>query len=128
MDTQGGIDAPARAAFQQLAAKLTDFDQGGKLATDVYKPTSYRGVLFDAAGMQAPDTQKWPWKDLKVTDFTPAADPNGLQFPHRTLDAAEVEALGVKTFQGGFQGLPLAAPDGHLYTLSVRPLLPDDKE
>jgi len=128
MDTQGGADAPARAAFQKLAAKLTDFDQGGSLQTDVYRPTAYRGVLFDGSGMQAPDVRTWPWKDLKVTDFAPAADPNGLQFPHRTLQAAEIEALKLKVFQGGFQGLPLSGTDGKLYTLSVRPLLPGETE
>jgi hypothetical protein len=128
MDTQGGADAPARAAFQKLAAKLTDFDQGGTIDTAVYRPKSFRGILFDAAGIQAPDVRKWPWKDLKVTDFSNAADPNGLQLPHRTLDAAEVGQLDVKDFQGGFQGLPLAGTDGKLYTLSLRPLLPDETE
>jgi hypothetical protein len=128
MDTQGGADAAARAAFQKLAGKLTDFDQGGSIETAVYEPTSFRGVLFDAAGIQAPDVRTWPWKDLKVTDFANDADPNGLQFPHRTLDAAHVGALDVKNAQGGFQGLPLAGTDGKLYTLSLRPLLPDDKE
>ena len=128
MDTQGGVDAPARAAFQKLAAKLTDFDQGGSLQTGVYQPTAYRGVLFDATGMQAPDVRTWPWKDLKVSDFAPAADPNGLQFPHRTLEPDQIEALKLKMFQGGFQGLPRSGTDGKLYTLSVRPLLPDDTE
>lgn len=128
MDTQGGVDAPARAAFQKLRDKLIDFDQGGSIETAVYEPKAFRGVLFDAAGIQAPDVRTWPWRDLKVTDFTNDADPNGLQFPHRTLDAAHIRELDVKTFQGGFQGLPLAAIDGRLYTLSVRPLLPDETE
>ena len=128
MDTQGGADAPARAAFQKLRDKLIDFDQGGSIETAVYEPKAFRGVLFDAAGIQASDVRIWPWKDLKVTDFANDADPNGLQFPHRTLDAAHVGALEVKDFQGGFQGLPIAGTDGKLYTLSLRPLLPDDKE
>jgi hypothetical protein len=128
MDTQGGADAPARAAFQKLKEKLTDFDQGGSIDTAVYEPKAFRGVLFDGTGMQAPDVRTWPWKDLKVTDFANDADPNGLQFPHRTLDAAEVGQLDVKDFQGGFQGLPLAGSDGKLYTLSLRPLLPGDTE
>jgi hypothetical protein len=127
MDTQGGSDAPARAAFQKLGQRLTDFDQGGTLETSVYEPTSYRGVLMDATGIQAPDVRAWPWPDLKVTDFVTDADPNGLQLPHRTLTSADVEKLGVKDFQGGFQGLVLTGSDKKLYTLSLRPLLPDDK-
>jgi hypothetical protein len=126
MDTQGGVDAPARAAFQKLRDRLTDFDQGGSIKTAIYEPKSFRGVLFDAAGIQAPDVRTWPWKDLKVSDFALDADPNGLQFPHRTLDASQVGALDVKDVRGGFQGLPLAGTDGKLYTLSLRPLLPDE--
>ena len=126
MDTQGGADAPARAAFQKLAAKLADFDQGGTFPTAIYQPAAYRAVLFEAPGVQAPDIRAWPWPDLKVTDFTPDADPNGLQFPHRTLEPDEVAKLGVKDVQGGFQGMVLTGSDGKLYTLSLRPLLPGD--
>jgi hypothetical protein len=126
MDTQGGADAPARAAFQKLAERLADFDKGGTLETAVYQPQAYRGVLFEAPGIQAPDIRKWPWPDLKVTDFKLDADPNGLQFPHRTMTAAEVEKLNVKEFQGGFQGLVLTGSDGKLYTFSLRPLLPGE--
>jgi hypothetical protein len=128
MDTQGGADAAARAAFQKLAQRLTDFDQGGTFETAVYEPSAYRAVLMEAPGVQAPDVRAWPWPDLKVTDFKPSADPNGLQFPQRTMTPAEIEKLDVKDFQGGFQGLVLTGSDGKLYTLSVRPLLPDDKE
>jgi len=127
MDVQAGADAAARAAFLKLAQRLTDFDQGGAFETAVYEPAAYRAVLFEAPGVQAPDVRHWPWPDLKVTDFTPDADPNGLQFPHRTMTQAEIEKLDVKDFQGGFQNLVLTGSDGKLYTLSLRPLLPDDK-
>jgi hypothetical protein len=120
-------DAPARAAFQKLAQRLTDFDQGGTFETVVYEPGAYRGILMGAAGVQAPDMRQWPWPDLKVTDFKPDADPNGLQFPHRTMTAEEIAKLDVKNFQGGFQGLVLTGSDAKPYTLSLRPLLPDDK-
>ena len=127
MDVQGGADAAARAAFLKLAQRLTDFDQGGAFETAVYQPAAYRVVLFEAPGVQAPDVRQWPWPDLIVTDFKPDADPNGLQFPHRTMTQAEIEKLNVQDFQGGFQNLVLTGSDGKLYTLSVRPLLPDDK-
>jgi hypothetical protein len=32
----------------------------------------------------------------------------------------------VTEFMGGFQNLVLTGPDGALYTMSVRPLLPDE--
>ena len=121
-------DAPARAAFQKLAQRLTDFDQGGTFKTAVYTPEAYRAVLLDAAGFEAPDVRKWPWPDLKISDFAMDADPNGLQFPHRTMTAAEIEKLDVKDFEGGFQGLVLKGPDNKQYTLSLRPLLPGDTE
>ena len=76
-------DGPARAAFKKLADRLTDFDQGGTIATDVYEPEAYRGVLFEVAGLEDPDVRTWPWPDLTPADFTPDADPNGNQFPHR---------------------------------------------
>ncbi|MGZ9160141.1 MAG: hypothetical protein ACXW4T_03155 [Candidatus Limnocylindrales bacterium] len=127
MDTMNGADAPARAAFQKLAARLTDFDQGGAFPTAAYLPTAYRGVLFESPGVAVPDVRAWPWPDLKVEDFAPDADPNGLQFPHRTLTTDEVAALHVEGFQGGFQGLVLTGSDKKLYTLALRPLLPDDE-
>lgn len=127
METQAGADAAARAAFQKLAQRLTDFDQGGAFETAVYEPQAYRAVLMEAPGVQAPDVRAWPWPDLKVTDFKPSADPNGLHLPQRTMTPADIEKLDVKNFQGGFQGLVLKGPDGKLYTLSVRPLLPDDQ-
>jgi hypothetical protein len=127
MDVQNGADAPARAAFAKLAQRLTDFDKGGTFETAIYEPEAYRGVLFEAPGVQAPDIRQWPWPDLKVSDFKVDADPNGLQFPHRTMTAAEIERLAVKDFQGGFQGLVLKGSDGKLYTFALRPLLPGDK-
>jgi hypothetical protein len=127
MEVQGDADAPARAAFQRLAQRLTDFDKGGTFETAEFEPTTYRAVLFEAPGVQAPDVRAWPWPDLKVTDFKPDVDPNGLQFPHRTMTAEEIAKLNVTDFQGGFQNLVLTGSDGKLYTLSVRPLLPDDE-
>lgn len=128
MEVQGLADAPARAAFAKLAQRLTDFDQGGAFATDVYAPASYRATLLESPGVVAPDVRAWPWDELAVTDFKPSADPNGLQFPHRTMTAEELAPLKVSVYEGGFQNLVLTGPDGKLYTLSVRPILPDEAE
>ncbi len=125
-DVQGDADAPARAAFLKLANRLSDFDQGGTIDTAVYEPKAYRGVLFETPGIVAPDVRTWPWPDLTPADFTPDADPNGNQFPHRAMTSAEVDLLNVTDYQGGFQNLVLRDPDGRMYTFSLRPLLPGE--
>ena len=127
LEMEGMIDGPARATFKKLADRLTDFDQGGTIKTDVYQPPAYRGVLFEAAGIEAPDIRNWPWPDLTAADFKPDADPNGNQFPHRKLTPAEVDLLKVTDYQGGLQNVVLRDPDGKLYTFSLRPLLPGEE-
>jgi hypothetical protein len=122
----GNPDAPARAAFKKLADRLADFDQGGTIETAVYEPAAYRTTIMESPGMVAPDLIDWPWADLTVADFKPDADPNGLQFPYKNMTADEVAKLGITDFQGGFFGTPLKGSDGKLYTVAVRPLLPDD--
>jgi hypothetical protein len=124
----GAADGPARAAFQRLAEKLTNFDANGTFPTDVYRPASYRGVLLDGTGVVAPDVKPWPWPDVEVSDFVTDGDPNAISFPHRTLTTDEVEALGVTGYEGGFQGAVIKAPDGTIYTFAVRPLLPEDSK
>ncbi len=125
LEMEGMIDGPARATFKKLADRLADFDQGGSIKTDVYQPPAYRGVLFDAAGIEAPDIRNWPWPDITAADFSPDADPNGNQFPHRKLTPAEVDLLGIKDYQGGLQNVVLN-DNGKLYTFSLRPLLPGE--
>jgi hypothetical protein len=127
MDDPTSADAPAKAAFKKLADRLADFDQGGSIPTEVYEPTAYRGSLFESPGMAAPDFRDWPWPDIAVTDFKPDADPNGVQFPHKTLTAEEVDKLGVHAPGGGFLTLPLRGTDKKLYTLALRPLLPGEE-
>ena len=127
LEQEGMIDGPARAAFKKLADRLTDFDQGGSIETDIYQPPAYRGVLFEAPGIEAADIRNWPWPDLTPADFTPDADPNGNQFPHRKLTIAEVDLLGITDYQGGLQNVVLKDPEGKAYTFSLRPLLPGEE-
>lgn len=127
-DDPSGQDAVARAAFKKFADRLADFDQGGSIATDVYTPAAYRATLIESPGIAAPDIREWPWTDLTVADFKTDADPNGLQFPHRTMTPAEIDMLNVTDYAGGFNGLVLRGSDKKLYTLALRPLLPDDEQ
>ena len=128
LEMEGVADGPARAAFKKLADRLTDFDQGGTIATDVYEPEAYRGVLFEAPGIEAADIRDWPWPDINPGDFTPDPDPNANQFPHRRMTIEEVDALGIKDYQGGFQNLVLKTSDGKTWTFSLRPLLPGEPD
>ncbi len=129
-----GIDSPqvpdqlARKAFVTLRDRLVDIDKGGSIKTAVYVPERYRGILLEGQP-GAPDQKSWPWKDIKPSDFVNAGDPNAMPLPAHVMTAAEVASLGIDPFQGGFVGLPLAGPgDGKVYSLNVRPLLPDDSK
>ena len=119
-------DLQIRKVLATLRDRLLDIDQGGTVKTDVYAPDRYRAILLEG-GPGAPDQQAWPWPEVKTAEFVSNGDPNAMPMPARVMTAAQIESLGIKPFEGGFVGLPLAGPgDGKFYTLSVRPLLPDD--
>jgi hypothetical protein len=125
----GAPDQAARAAFARLAERLGNIDRGGTIATDVYSPAAYRGVLMDGTGMVVPDVRAWPWKGIKPGEFAGPADPNAFQMATRTLSPDEVASLGVDGPEGGFGGMVLSGPgDGKLYSLAVRPLLPEETQ
>jgi hypothetical protein len=128
LEMEGVADGPARAAFKKLADRLTDFDQGGTIATDAYEAEAYRGVLFEAPGIEAADVRDWPWPNINPGDFTPDPDPNANQFPHRRMTIEEVDALDIKDYQGGFQNLVLKTSDGKTWQFSLRPLLPGEPD
>jgi hypothetical protein len=95
-------------ALARLAEKLRTF--GNDVAGEVvYEPSAYRGVLqkIDQANGAVVD---WPWTDVKPADFTAGA--NDFLLRH-TLTPAQVAALNVQN-------------EGQLYSLALRPLLPDE--
>ncbi len=126
MTDPGMPDAPPRLAFAKFAARLMDFDNGGVFATQEYTPERYRGVLLEGQP-GAPGARPWPWADIKPTDFVSDGDPNAFQLPVHVLTAVQVQALGIQPYKGGFQGLTLIDPKGgRSYSLSLRPVLPDE--
>jgi hypothetical protein len=126
IDVQASPDAPARTAFAGLAERLRDFDHGGSVATSEYVPQRYRGILMDG-GPGGQDAKAWPWTHIAPTDFKPDSDPNAFQLPVRTMSIDEVQALGVTSYTGGFQGMTLLGPgNDKTYLFSLRPLLPDE--
>ena len=52
LDDPNTAGPPARAAFTKLSERLTDIDQSGTIATDVYVPSGYRGILSDTGGFR----------------------------------------------------------------------------
>ena len=70
----------------------------------------------------------WPWKDLKVPTSR-AARRSRAAFPNHTLTPDQVAALGIKAEDaaGGLHGVNVQGPDGKLYSLAIRPLLPDEQ-
>jgi hypothetical protein len=125
MDDPTSTDLLARAAFQKLAAALSDFDQGGSIPTQAFTPERYRGILLDG-GPGAPNARKWPWAALKPADFVAPGDPNSFQLPVRVLAVGEVAELGIEGVEGGLTGATFIGSDGKFYAFSLRPLLPDD--
>ena len=129
-DGAAGPDAAARAAFFKLAERLRDFDQGGSISTDVYHPDTYRGILTPRDPDPAASPLAWPWPSVKPADFKEGANDGsgGVVLPHRSLVGSEIDELGVKDTVGGLQNVILKGPDGKTYGLTIRPLLPDEKE
>jgi hypothetical protein len=121
-------DGPARTAFQALATRLIDFDRGGTIDSDVYNPTSYRGVLSKRDPDPSVKAVSWPWSDFKPADFSGGSDngSGGVFMARRMLSADDVATLGLGDVAGGIQGLVLSEPDGKLFGLILRPLLPDE--
>ena len=123
----GGVpDLPARAQFQKLSEQLTNFDQNGTFATDVYAPPAYRGVLIDTGGFPGDAPIEWPWDDITPADFK--GDVANGEPLKRVMTAEELAVLGIDGIEGGFQGLTVIDPDdpAKSYSFGTRPLLPGE--
>jgi hypothetical protein len=128
MANEPGPDAIVLAQLATLAERLRDFDQGGSLASEPYEAAAYRAVILEQQGIQGVEIRDWPWVDLPPSDFGPPVDPDALQQLTRVITPAEATALGIEGFQNGISsGVFAKAPDGKLYSIVIRPLLPDEK-
>lgn len=128
--TQPGPDSAIRQAFLRLATRLQDFDEGGRIPSDVYEPDRHRGVLIQRDTQPGLVPLDWPWPGLKIADFPPGP-PDGsgaTTLPHRTMTRDEVAALKLDAIEGGVQGLTITGTDGKLYSFVLRPLLADETE
>ena len=124
-----GPDDEILAAMGAFGERLRNFDQevANGTATDagLYEPTGYLGSLLAGDFAEGP-AQPWPWTEFGPDDFATTGDGTGFGFPTRALTLDEVAALGIDDPAGGVSGIPLAGPDGTVYVLGIRPLLPDE--
>lgn len=115
-------DSAILKALAALGERISNFATSVSGETP-WAPAQWRGILTPNGFGPA---VVWPWKDITPADFVQPADPNAPQFPIHTLSAADVEALGLTGIEGGFANLPITGPDGTLYTLALRPILPGE--
>ena len=88
---------------------------------ELYQPAAYRGTLQKVDQAFGP-VADWPWSDIKPSDF--ASGVNDFLML-RGLTPADVAELGIPDIQGGMSGLNLKSGD-KLFSLAIRPLLPDE--
>jgi hypothetical protein len=121
-DNPQSPDAGILKAMAALGDRLRNFAPSVEGET-VWAPDRFRGVLTDdAVGVP----QAWPWTDIAPADFVQRKEPTAPQFRIHTLTAAQADALGLAGIEGGFSSLALNGPDGKVYTLALRPILPDE--
>lgn len=121
-----GANAAAYEGFAQLAVQLVTFGDLGDTGTyhdaQPYQPMGYRAFISPAADPDL-DAIPWPWPGLAPADF----GPYGAQEDVRIGGLTPEQAAQVTTVpSGGVPALTVDGPDGIRYTLTVRPLLPDE--
>ena len=124
------VSVPAGPDTGIVTAIASVADRLGTIADSIggetpWAPDRYRAMLLGDTQVQAP-SGAWPWPDLTPADFTVNPDPNAMQFPSRTMTAAEIEAVGFAPYTGGYTGFTLILEDGTAQSFAVRPLFPDE--
>lgn len=122
--SEGAPDQAMRNQFLALAERLTNLDNGGQFPTAEYEPRGYRVTLVESGGVPA-KVIAWPWPDLTPKDFAPE-DPDVPAFSTRAMTPEEVAAIGLGDIRGGAMGVYIKGPDGKIYSVPIRPLLPDE--
>jgi hypothetical protein len=120
-------DDPAMSGFTRLADRLDALDVWGRLP-ETFQPDGYRTALTELQLEQPPAVHPWPWPDRSPGDWTLPVDPDRPQLPTLVMTPAEISAIGIPEASGGLLNILLQGPDGKVYTLAVRPLLPDEAD
>lgn len=120
------MDRADRAGFLQLAEWLNNFDEQARngIAGEVvlYDPPLYRVVLTEAQAEMG-EFSEWPWDDVTLDDFAPRGE-GGWQ-REATL-SREQAAVVTDMPSGGTMGILVQDSEGGLWSVALRPLLPDE--
>ena len=124
-----GLSPESHPQNAAIVAQLSKFAEtlrtfGERIAGEQpYMPAGYRAILIKVDQPMGP-VVAWPWADVTPDDFAGGADEI---FKTRAMTPAEVDALGIKGISGGMIGVAVQYKND-VYTLSLRPLLPDESE
>lgn len=129
MENPPGPDTAVLNSLVRLGERLRDFDQGGTFASAQYVAPAFRAVILEQQGIEGVQVRDWPWPDLAPSDFALPADPMTLPQGSRTLTPQEASAVGVEGYENGISsGVYIRDDAGKVYSLVIRPLLPDELE
>jgi hypothetical protein len=120
------MDRADRVGFMQLAEWLGNFDDqvrngaGGDIQP--YDPSHYLVVLTQAVPEMGAFGD-WPWSRVSVDDFRPRGEGDWQREARLTSDDV---ALITAVPTGGTMGVLVEDPAGGLWSVALRPLLPDE--
>jgi hypothetical protein len=124
-------DAAILAAMAGFAERLRNFDQelakGNGTAAGLYFPTRFRASLLEGGLGGDGVPRPWPWPTFGPEGFATVDQGDGFGFPSRAISGLEMSLLGIEKPEGGVSGISLRAPNGTVYGLGIRPLLPDEQ-
>lgn len=124
-------DAAILGALATFAERLRNFDQevakGNGTTAGLYAPTRFRASILEGGPGGDGLPRPWPWPTFGPEGFTVVDQDEGFGFPSRAISGLEMSLLGIKNPEGGVSGISLQAPNGTVYGLGIRPLLPDEQ-
>jgi len=124
-------DAAILGAMAAIAERLRNFDQeiakGNGTSAGLYAPSRFRASILEGGPGGDGLPRPWPWPAFGPDAFTAVDQATGFGFPSRAISGLELSLLGLKNPEGGISGISLLAPNGTVYGLGIRPLLPDEQ-
>ena len=118
-------------AMAGFAERLRNFDQevakGNAADVGLYAPTRFRASLLEGGPGADGVPRPWPWPTFGREAFTVVDQAPGFGFPSKVLGGIEMSLLGLENPAGGVSGISVTGPDGAVYGLGLRPLLPDEQ-
>ena len=124
-------DAAILTAMAGFAERLRNFDQelakGNGTPRGSTSPRASGRPSWRAAWARDGVPRPWPWPTFGPDGFATIDHGTGFGFPSRAISGLEMSLLGIEKPEGGVSGISLRAPNGTVYGLGIRPLLPDEQ-